>query len=120
MAMSRRLAVGLWVALCGAGMAGCSSIQDDVGDIFAVLPASLTYYNCKDIEDRIKATRARHTELEQLMVRTARGAGGDAVNAIVYRTEYRRAEGDLKVLATVASEKRCASEGQLSSSRAIF
>src|SRR3972149_2447308 len=104
----RRFMAGAGIALLAASLLGCAAITERVGDTDLIAPGKCDHLPCQDIADREKAVRARHTELEQLMARSAQGVGGEFVNAIAYRTDYLQASGELKVLSKAAADKHCA------------
>jgi hypothetical protein len=120
MAGARRFVGGAGMALMAVALFGCATITEHFGDMVTVSPAKLEYYTCKDIEHRAKAVRTRQTELEQLMARSAQGPGGEFINMIAYRTDYLKANGELKVLVQVASDKHCATTSPLSSARSLL
>jgi hypothetical protein len=102
----RATAVSLVLA---ASLAGCTSVENFVGDPF-VEPAKFQYLRCKDILNRIGGGENRHAELQGLMQRAAAGTGGGAVNWLVYQPEYVQVEAQLRLLRRTAGEKRCADE----------
>jgi hypothetical protein len=112
--------VGVLLAISLFGLAGCGSISEQTAATAFVAPGRYDINTCKEIEDRIRSTQNRVLELEQLMVRSAQGAGGQFVNAIAYQGEYQQARGQLKALGDTAADKSCASRSQWSSQRSIF
>jgi hypothetical protein len=108
------------VALLGVGLAGCGLTSEQTAGLFFSSPGKFNMYSCAQIEANILATRARHTELEQLMARASQEAGGAVISAVAYRTEYAQARDDLKQLARAKEEKQCAADSKLSSGRAVF
>ena len=103
------------IVLLTMNLTGCAAISDTA----LIAPGAFDHYSCQDIEARTKTTQTRHTELEQLMARSARGPGGEFVNAIAYRTDYLQASGELKVLAKAAADKQCAIKSPFSSARSL-
>ena len=111
----RRIIFGVSIVLLTMNLTGCTAITDTA----LIAPGAFDHYTCQDIEARTKTTQLRHTELEQLMARSARGPGGEFVNAIAYRTDYLQASGELKVLAKAAADKQCAIKSPFSSARSL-
>lgn len=119
----RRIGIfGVCVMLSAFGLAGCGSISDQTAARAFVAPGKFEILSCKEIESQISGTRNRVVELEQVMARSAQGAGGDFVNAIAYQNEYLAARGQLKVMSDVMAERNCRSQSQSqwSSERSIF
>lgn len=99
--MLRRLLVitfGL-VALGGCG--------DTKTGTMLVSPSRFMLYNCNELVAQQKGTVARLRQLEDLMARAKRDAGGGVVSAVAYEPEYQNAQGELKVLRQQAAEKDC-------------
>jgi hypothetical protein len=112
--------VGAAALLLAAALSGCASTSDDTTGASFVSAGTYTFYTCDQLATYIKATRTKLTETEQLMARSAQGAGGEFVNAIAYRTEYMRLRGELKVLMDTARAKNCAVLSPWTSERSVF
>lgn len=106
--------------LLSVGLAGCGMTSEQTAGLFFSSPGKFDIYSCSQIEANIIGTRARQTELEQLMARASQSAGGALVSAVAYRTEYAQARDDLKQLAQAKEDKQCAVDNKLSSGRAVF
>ena len=83
-------------------------------------PGKYDVYACPNIEAKVLSTRARRTELEQLMARSAQSPGGEFINALAYRTEYVQTGGDLEELARASAEKKCATDSKYTSNRSVY
>jgi hypothetical protein len=103
-----------------SGLAACGTIGEQTAATAFVTPGKFSVYTCKDIEERARTVRQRELELEQVMVRSAQGAGGQFVNAIAYQSEYQQARGELKALSEAAVDKKCSSQSLWSSQRSVF
>ncbi len=108
---------GLLVALA---LTGCGTITDETAGRVAVAPGKYDVYACPNIEAKVLSTRARRTELEQLMARSAQSPGGEFINALAYRTEYVQTGGDLEELARASAEKKCATDSKYTSNRSVY
>jgi hypothetical protein len=106
--------------LMAAGLAGCGSISERTAAAVFTSPGKFEVYTCQDIERTALRLRIRQTELEQLMARSSQGSGGEFVNIIAYRGEYGQGRGELVELLKAQADKRCASDSQFSSGRAVF
>jgi hypothetical protein len=107
-------------AMLMVGLAGCGSISDRTAAAAFTSPGKYDVYSCEDVERAIVAARYRQVELEQLMTRASRGAGGEFVNTIAYRGEYAQGRGDLIELAKAKADKQCVADRKYSSGRAVF
>jgi hypothetical protein len=112
--------LGVLATLLPLALAACGIVNEQTASMALVSPGKFKIYTCDDIATRMKAVRSRELELEQLMARSAHGAGGQFVNAIAYQSDYLQAKGELKALADAAAEKNCTSQSQWSSGRSIF
>jgi hypothetical protein len=116
----RRFIVGAGVVLLVASLQACAAISEHATDTALISPGKFEFYSCQDIADRAKTLRIQQVELEQLMDRSAQGVGGEFINAIAYRSNHAQTTGELKVLAQVTSDKKCATESKWSSGRSVF
>ena len=73
-------------------------------------PAKFQFLRCEDIAKRLAATQTREQELLTLMERANTGAGGTAVNMLVYGPDLQTVQSELRQLRESAVEKRCADE----------
>jgi hypothetical protein len=96
-------------ALLAASLGGCGTSMDVVGDPF-VAPAKFQFLRCEDIAKRLVTTQAREQELRVLMDRASAGAGGAAVNMLVYQPDYQTVQSELRQLHEAAAEKKCPDE----------
>lgn len=108
------------VALSLSGLAGCGTISEQTAETALVAPGRYTIYTCGEIESRMKSSRARALELEQVMARSAQATGGEFINVIAYRSEYLQVRGQLRAMAETAAERNCQSQSQWSSERSVF
>jgi hypothetical protein len=116
-----RCVSGAAAAVClAACLAGCSSMSEQTAASAFISPGAYDVYTCQDVEKLSASMRARQVELEQLMARASQGAGGELVSSIAYRSEYAQARGMVAELAKAKADKRCASESEFSSKRAVF
>jgi hypothetical protein len=96
--------------LIAAALGGCAtSFNNFVGDPF-IQPAKFRYLRCPDIAKRLVTAQARETELHGLMDRANSSFGGSAVNVMVYGSDLRAVEAELRELHQTEGEKRCADE----------
>jgi hypothetical protein len=112
-----RGAVGLFAALSLLGCAGGSS---DFASSLTVAPGAFNTYDCVLLEQTARGLRGRITELEQLMTRASKGAGGEFVNAVAYRSDYEYTRGQYNEVVRAAANKNCRSQSQWSSERSVF
>jgi hypothetical protein len=117
---ARAMLFGTAGVLLAALLPGCASLSEDMAARATIAPGKYSVYTCKDLEDRTRVVRNRELELEQLMARSAQGAGGQVVNAIAYQSEYLQARGEIKLLAQAAAEKQCSTQSKWSSERSVF
>ena len=96
-------------ALVAASLGGCATSLNVVGDPF-VAPAKFQFLRCEDIAKRLVATQAREQDLRGLMDRASTGAGGSAVNMLVYQPDYQMVQSELRQLHEAAVDKQCADE----------
>jgi hypothetical protein len=101
-------------------LAGCSSLSDQSAATAFVAPGRFDIYSCEDIDGRIKSSRARLLELEQLMARSAQGAGGQFVTAIAYQSEYMQTRGQIQAMSNWMVDRNCRTQSQWSSGRSVF
>jgi hypothetical protein len=70
-------------------------------------PAKYILYNCSALKDAIKIEKEKEQKLRLLMDKSSRGAGGEFVNLIAYRTEYLQAQGNQKLANRTLTERNC-------------
>jgi hypothetical protein len=107
-------------ALLAAILAGCGTISEQTATTAFTAPGKYSMYTCGDLDGRIANLHKHKLELEQLMARASQGAGGEFINAVAYRSEYLQTRGELTQLHAAVSDKRCSTESQWSSGRALF
>lgn len=110
----QRKAAGLVAALCAIA-AGCSNVED-----LFVQPGKYEIYNCEQIAIQGKAAAERERELKELMGKASRGAVGELVNSMAYRSEYLAAVGQLKQLEQIAVDKKCDTPWRSISDRSMW
>ena len=114
-------ALGRAAALLAAlGLVGCAGASSDFAGSMMVAPGSYNAYDCVQLEQTERVLRGRIAELEQLMARASKGAGGDFVNAISYRSDYEYARGQHAEVMRTAANKNCPAQSKWSSQRSLF
>ena len=103
MRMRTRLGAAMLLA---ATLGGCAGVMETVGDPY-VAPGKFRFLRCPDIAARQDTAEARHKELLALMERSGAGAGGGAVNTLVYGPDMNNVEAELRALRQTAAEKNC-------------
>jgi hypothetical protein len=103
-----------------AGLAACSAITERTATMVFAVPGKFDLNTCQELEGMIGGTRARQTELEQLMARASQDAGGGFVSGVAYRSEYLQVRGDLKRMVQAKADKQCVADSKFSSGRAVF
>lgn len=89
-----------------AALGGCASSPESVGSVF-IAPGKYVLYSCPELVQRQSEIVVRQRELEGLMAKANKDAGGRLVSLMAYDTEYASAKADLKVLRQEAVEKQC-------------
>jgi hypothetical protein len=110
-------AAGLLAAL---SLAGCAGASNDYASTMMVAPGSFSGYDCVQLGNTARGLRVRITELEQLMARASKGAGGEFVNAVTYRSDYEYTRGQYAEVVRTAANKNCSSQSNWSSERSLF
>lgn len=77
-------------------------------EMLFVTPGGFDYLSCADLAQKTNATRVREQELKMLIDRAEQGVFGTFVATTAYRSEYLKAQGDLKLLGETAQSKNCA------------
>jgi len=106
--------------LAALGLIGCAGASNNFAGTMMVAPGAYSAYDCAQLENTERALRGRITELEQLMARASKGAGGDFVNAISYRSDYDYTRGQRAELMREAANKNCSAQSKWSSERSVF
>jgi hypothetical protein len=101
-------------------LVGCAGTSNDFASSMMVTPGSYGAYDCVQLEQAVPALRKRIVELEQLMARASKGAGGDFVNAITYRSDYEYTRGQYAEVMRTAANKNCPAQSKWSSERSLF
>jgi hypothetical protein len=94
------------VALLAAGLCGCSTVTEYLGDP-NVQPGKFQFLRCRDIGEQIIKAEDKRNQLRELMGRSASGTGGSVVNVLVYQPDFDTAEAELRLLRRTAAEKQC-------------
>ena len=102
-----RLLFAIAVVALLSGCVGSTGNSDDALGSFLVAPGKYTLYACEDLAIQAKANLTRRRELEGLMAKADAGAGGEFINAVVYRSEYAERRGDLNELRRAAAARNC-------------
>jgi hypothetical protein len=103
-----------------AMLAACGSPTEKLGTNAWVTPGKYQFHNCLQAKQTDTGFASRQRELEELMNRSEKGAGGALVNLMVYRTEYQQVLGEREQLAAQMQEKRCSIESPRTSERQVF
>jgi hypothetical protein len=85
-------------------LAGCAA---ESVDLLFVKPGRFDYLNCAEIATATQGAAAREADLKILIDRAERESFGVIIAAASYRSEYLRAQGELKLLAEAARNKNC-------------
>ncbi len=79
-------------------VSGCSSM-DDARGVQLVDPATYLYYTCPQLATARTEQTKRRLELEGLMAKAERDAGGQIASTIAYRGDYQATLGRLQLIA---------------------
>jgi hypothetical protein len=85
-------------------LSGCAA---ESVDLLFVTPGRFDYLGCADIADATRSAATREQELKTLIDRAEKDSFGAIVAAAAYRSEYLKAQGELKLLAEAARNKNC-------------
>jgi len=86
--------------------AGCSSMDDAPG-VQLVDPATYLYYTCPQLATARTQQTKRRQELEGLMAKAERDAGGQIASSIAYRGDYQATLGRLQLIAASWRDRNC-------------
>ncbi len=122
MILSAMARLSRWTAACalGAALAGCASVGEETANALFAAPGKFDGYTCRQIGDRARSASTRERELEEMMARAERGAGGALVSAVAYRSDHLQARAELKLLADTAGTKNCTAETLWGNERAVW
>jgi hypothetical protein len=87
-------------------LAGCAGSDDRMASLL-ITPGKYALYKCPQLAVAIHDTAVRQRELEALMAKARTGAGGQLVDAAVYRPDYLVARGELNEMHREARAKHC-------------
>jgi hypothetical protein len=87
-------------------LGGCAASGENAED-FYVAPGKYIFYDCKQLAGVAAYFEQRNKELEGLMARAKKGAGGELVSAMVYNSDYYSNLGELKDVRREQAEKKC-------------
>ena len=99
--IGRRIYGALLLAMLVSGC-GVGSVE-----MFFVNPGSFDYLSCADLGKATQLAQEREQELKALINRAEQGTFGAFVAATAYRSQYLKAQGELKLLAETAQNKNC-------------
>lgn len=85
-------------------IAGCAA--ESVETLF-VRPGQFDYLSCTELAAAAKNVTMREQELKTLTERAEKESFGVIVAATAYRSDYLRTQGQLKLLAEAAENKKC-------------
>ncbi len=90
--------------LLAALLAGCGlgSVE-----MFFVKPGTFDYYSCADLTKAAANAQQREQELKELIDRAEQGIFGSFIATTAYRSQYLKAQSELKLLAETAQAKNC-------------
>lgn len=91
--------------LLAAALSGCGLGS---AEMFFVKPGSFDYYSCQDLAKAQAEAQLRERDLKALIDRAEQGILGGFIATTTYRSQYIKAQGDLKLLAETAQAKNCA------------
>jgi len=111
---------GAAALLTALSLLGCAGGSSDFASSLTVAPGAFNAYDCVQLEQTGRGLRARITELEQLMARASKGAAGEFVNAVSYRSDYEYTRGQYNEIVRAAQNKNCTSQSKWSSERSVF
>lgn len=106
--------------LTALSLLGCAGASNDFASTMMVAPGAFNTYDCNQLDGTTRSLRKRIEELEQLMARASKGAGGELVNAISYRSDYEYTRGQYNEAMRAAANKNCMSQSKWSSERSVF
>jgi hypothetical protein len=85
-------------------VAGCAT---ESVDLLFVRPGQFDYLSCAEIATATQNAATREQELKTLTERAERESFGVLVAAAAYRSDYLRAQGQLRLLSEAAQNKKC-------------
>lgn len=88
-------------------VAGCAA---ESVDLMFVRPGQFDYLSCAEIAAATRSAAEREQELKALTERAERDSFGALVAAASYRSDTLQAQGQLKLLAEAARNKKCLSD----------
>jgi hypothetical protein len=83
---------------------GCSVNSED---LLFVRPGTYDYYRCPDIAKARQAAQESEEKLRALIARAEQESVGVLIAATAYRSQYLKAQGDIRQLDEVARQKKC-------------
>jgi len=87
-------------------LAGCGTTSDPLATAITA-PGQYDLYDCPAIKVASAGISKRQRQLEGLMARAERGAGGGFVSATTYKPEYITLRGKMSQLRRAAAENHC-------------
>lgn len=101
-------------------LAACASeLSNPLVVGFLADPGQYEFYACEQIAAQRKYWSERLQDLKVLMDRAEKGAGGEVVSVIAYKTDYTAAQDQLNVINATARMKKCSTPESWGSSSAI-
>lgn len=102
-----------WLSCCKrSGLLLLAALLSGCGlgsvEMFSVKPGSFDYYSCADLAKANADAQQREQELKGLIDRAEQGVFGSFIATTVYRSQYIKAQSELKLLAETAQAKNCA------------
>jgi hypothetical protein len=110
--MQRQFARGgvrFW-AVAGAvalALAGCAPNSEDISATMMADPLKYEFYDCKQLEDFVRATSLQEQKLRGLIAKAEQDTGGTIVAALAYRNDYAKVRADLKLLRATQQRRDC-------------
>ncbi len=102
-----------------ASVSACATAPDDAGAIFTA-PDKFEFYNCEQLETRMRNLMAREKELRALIGKASQSPVGSVIAVAAYRTEYLQTRNDLKVISEWRVTKNCSIQSGWLSDRSMW
>lgn len=93
--------------LLSAGLLGGCAMSDERAASLLVAPGDYDLYSCPQLARTAADLKGRRAELEGLMAKAERDAGGRMMSALGYRPDYLKVRGEIHEIEKTAREKKC-------------
>ncbi len=101
MKTQRYIAMAICAALLVSGC-GMGSMET-----FFATPGTYDYFNCGELAKASVTAQERERELKTLIDRAEQGFLGGLIATTAYRSQYLKAQGEVKLVAETAQSKNC-------------